>query len=474
MKRNNNAFLTFIVVFLTAFLSSVGIILKNQETSTYWFVALLPLFFCLIILINYRVFAKSLSMISIMLVMLCYYMRMVIIPFVFVYSDYSSLIINHDYSNYIIYAVLLSIYEFFIVTTIVNCFDKKKIENVNNNDLINKNEVNNTKANKYVSIIIFILLIVVVLAFIKYPQFQYYFRFIFESNINKIDSYNINSRIMKETIPSITYWTIIYLIDILQILLPIVFINIIKKMRIYEGFKFILSISIILIVVLICTPETARSIIIAFSLCFILIKLYPNKKRFLITSIIVLLFPSIIFGLFIKSGSSYFRNDISNILNAYFSGVSNIATSFLIPNRPSLLLLFNDMIHSVPFVNAFFRETTTSTVLYNNLFYNSAGRYDQIIPMISQSMCYFGFLLAPIISYFSVKISLLVENKYNCDNDIYKIYFKMIIILYFAIAPVVYNFSIIFSVFFKIIIPCFIIINFRFSKYNFKKQKLNY
>lgn len=279
---------------------------------------------------------------------------------------------------------------------------------------------------------------------------------------------------MKETIPSITYWTIIYLIDILQILLPIVFINIIKKMRIYEGFKFILSISIILIVVLICTPETARSIIIAFSLCFILIKLYPNKKRFLITSIIVLLFPSIIFGLFIKSGSSYFRNDISNILNAYFSGVSNIATSFLIPNRPSLLLLFNDMIHSVPFVNAFFRETTTSTVLYNNLFYNSAGRYDQIIPMISQSMCYFGFLLAPIISYFSVKISLLVENKYNCDNDIYKIYFKMIIILYFAIAPVVYNFSIIFSVFFKIIIPCFIIINFRFSKYNFKKQKLNY
>lgn len=461
MKRNNSSFLIFMFIILSSFLAFISIVLNNKDTI-YWLIAMLPISFPVIILINYGIFSKIKDRLSILLIIVCYYMRMVILPVVFVYSNYSSLIVDNGYLQYITYACFLAIYEFLIVLSLLSFFDNKKlVKNIKERETIDEYNKNSSKLFNY---IVIILLITVIVGFIVYPQFKYNFRFIFESNINNINLNNINHKIMKDSIPPVIYWLIIYIIDILQVLLPIVIINSIKKMRLGNNFKFFLSLIVISIIILICTPETARSIIIALSLCIILIKLYPKQKRLLISIIGFVLVPAVFYGLITKSRINASMNEVSNILNAYFSGISNIATSFLIPNRPNISLFFIDIINSIPFISVLFKETMSTTTLFNNVLYNNVGRHDQIIPMVSQSMCYFGVIFGPMLSYFSAKMALKIEKDYYEENNIYKKYLKLLFTIYFAISPIVYNFSILVSTVFKIIIPCILITNFKLSK----------
>lgn len=476
MKRKDIIFIIYLLILLTTILSSVLIVIKDQD-SAFELIAILPIIFSLTLLINYNWFSKIISKSSVILLLSCYYIRMVIIPVIFAYSNYSSLVVNEDYLLYVSNAIFLAAYEFFIVISFLNIFIKNK-ENINyinkdeialrsmNNNNNDNNKQNKKNTNKFVFYIVALTLIIVLIAIMKYPHFKYYFRFIFETDTNKVNMHYINYVHMRDMIPSVVYWLVLFFIDILQVMIPIILINSIKNYHISNSKKVFLSLIVILFSLLICTPETARSVIISLALFLILIKIYPKQKKFLLLIVACLLVPAIFYGLFLKSGSDYSISEISKTLNAYFSGISNISVSFSIQNRPNIRLLFNDFLHSLPFVRAFFKNMTTSGVLFNNAFYSKSGIHNQIMPMISQSLCYFGFILSPILSYLSVRMSFYFEDKYNRVNDIYIKYIELLCVIFFAAAPILYNFTILVSTYLGVLVPCMFITKFGYKKKN--------
>ncbi|MDO4963631.1 MAG: hypothetical protein Q4E75_06040 [bacterium] len=462
IKSNKIPILFFIMNFLSIALS---IIFAFSNTDSYFkYIALLPLFFTFISILNYKVYSAFFKKISITLIIICYYFRMVILPAVSSFYNFDSLIRNNNYLNSISHSVFLMIYEFFIVLFFCNIILKK-----NDNVEIKKNckgkneEIDFTK-NKLVIFIVTILTLVLVLMIFLYPSFKSYFRFSFEGNINNINLANVNYFNMKNTIPKIIYWLTIYIINILQILIPISLLDIIYRKKINENKKFVLSIIIAILVVLISTPERARSIIISMSLLLLIIKLYQNKNKILIYLIIAICLFLMFGALIFKSGNSFSNTNLSSILQAYFSGVTNVSVTFLMPDRFNLKILFNDFCTSIPFFSAFFKNWDTSVKIFNNILYAKSGNSDQIIPMIGQGMYYFGVMLSPVISLISVNFAIKCEKKYEKTKNIYLKYLYIYMVIYLSVAPILYNGTILLQCFLQTFLPCLFIVKFSLKK----------
>ncbi len=457
MKNKDINFIVFILFLFSSFIFMIATFFINNNKD-FWMMDLLPLGFILIILINFKLFSKIKSNISVLLIILIYYFRMIILPFVFAYTNYSCLTVNLEYIKYIPNATLLMIYEFLMVMLFCNLFFRNESSKENNQKIeYNKKKRNIILQKKMFGVLSF-LLIIVLIAFLKYPQFKSYFRFIFTSDITKVNMQNVNRSIMKNTIPSVIYWGILFIIDILQTLLPIAIIKKINQLKISDKFKFLFSLVFVAIICSICTPETARSFIIALTILIILFKLYPRQRKMLFSVILFILIPGAFYGLFLKVGISSAMNEISKTLQAYFSGVSNVATSFLMPNSLNIKVFSNDILNCIPFIRYFFNTKVGSTNLFNNVLFNTSDAHSQIIPMIGQARYYFEFVLAPIIPIIVVKLALEFEKKYKTSTDFYDKYLYLLMTIYCSVAPVLYNFTIFVSFLLQIYIPCKLVI----------------
>ena len=458
MKKNNKNIILFIIILISSIIIT-GLMIFLNNNDSYWFLNFLPLLFVLVLMVCYNTFSNIFTSFSVLLLIGCYYMRIVILPLVYVIFDYSSLVTNEVFSSYIVHASLLTIYEFFIVMFFCNIVIRKQNKKKDMQlSRLEKKEIVHVK-NKKMTYIVFILVLFVVISYILYPTFISYFHFIFETNYEAQNAYSINYVAMQQSIPKLLYWLVVYAFGILQIILPILLISYINKTKLTQNFKFLISIIVVLAVLLIATPDVAKSIIISLTLGIVLLKLYPKKKRIISFVLIVGFIPVVFLGIFIKSGVHEIGNSISSVSQAYFSGIPNIATSFLLQGRPNPLMIFTDIVKATPFVLSFFKDVQSTPNLFNYiLFNNTDGHHSQIIPMIGQSMYYFGILLSPIISVLSATIALYFEKKYSQISYICEKYLYLLIAIYFAIAPVVYNFSIMISIFLQLFLPCLLII----------------
>lgn len=461
MNKKDRSVMFFSVLFLSSFIISILLAFMNNNDD-YWILTILPLLFIAVLVICYNTLSCVFESFSVLLMVGCYYMRMVILPFIYVYFDYSTIVINDAFLSYLIPASLLTFYEFLVVMFFCNVIIKKNNKRKNDKDLSLENVKNNVvinRKNKKAFIIIAFLITFIMIVYAFYPSIISYFHFIFETNIEKQNVNSINYVVMQQTIPKLLYWLAVYAIGILQVILPIQIINYISKTKITQNIKFLLSLFVVGFVLLVATPDVAKSIIMALALCIILFQIYPGKKKTMIGIILIGFVPAVIFGIFIKTGVREIGNSISSVLQAYFSGIPNIATAFLLEGRPSVLMIFKDIIKATPFILSFFKEMKSTPNLFNYVLYgNVEGYHTQIVPMVGQSLFYFGFILAPIISVLSLKISLFFEKKYSQVKYVYEKYLYLLMSIYFAIAPVVYNFSIMISISLQLFLPCFFIV----------------
>lgn len=461
MKKNDISFLTSIAILVSNVLATIFLFFINNNPDC-WMLDLLPLAFSLILLINTNVNTKITSSVSALLIIGSYYLRMIVLPIFYVLSNYDCLTLNENYMLYMNKASLLVIYEFSLVMFVCNLFFKKQENDFNKKEMVNISNIYAKK--KMLRIILILLLLIVGITFFIYPQFKSYFRFIFSDDREVIVSYSNNFQIMRDTVPGVVYRIVILFVNILQILLPIILIKKIYTLKISTIKKFFLSLFPIILIISICTPDTATSFFIALTIIIMLINLYPKQKKILFTGAIFVGIPIVFYALFLKASTSSNWNGTSSILQAYFSGISNVATAFLMPNSPNVKIIFSDILRSIPFLSYFFQNLTVSSNIFNNVLYGVVGSHSQIIPMIGQSLYYFGFILAPIIPMLSVLIALLLEKKYRQSSDIYSKYLYLFMCIYFSLAPILYNFTIILTIFLQLYLPTKIIVDFDIKK----------
>jgi len=112
-----------------------------------------------------------------------------------------------------------------------------------------------------------------------------------------------------------------------------------------------------------------------------------------------------IHGSSLYSTSNGFLFYASQVMNAYFSGLDNVAASFLIPDGFQGEALRADLLGAIPFNGTLFGEIGHKLQFFFNEY---AMSYGQIPPTISAGRYYFGSIFAPLPSVAFAAFSLLL------------------------------------------------------------------
>ena len=146
-------------------------------------------------------------------------------------------------------------------------------------------------------------------------------------------------------------------------------------------------------------------------------------------------------------------------MDIYFSGPVNVNNALNVYYKWNLDIttIINDLCNNMPIVNHYMDTRATSVYAYNasldRIYDNNAG--DQIIPLIGQSIIYFGLLLAPLLSCFSTFIVCWADYKFAICKDFLLFLFGFIAI-WFAVESMMLNITITASWIYNRIIPFYL------------------
>lgn len=200
----------------------------------------------------------------------------------------------------------------------------------------------------------------------------------------------------------------------------------------------------------------------------ILVRIFPEfSKRIMYIFSILLISIFIIMSVNKFFGENITLTQASNemstgwwttMLDSYFSGPRNIAIAMETKEALGNLnfdsrvqLLLNDSLRSVGGLSNFVDYNNSTNVYFNNRYYMSFIGKDQIIPIIGQSMIYFGYILSPILSMFFTIFMMWCDRKGRESSDCIKYYIFSIGSIWFARALML-NITILVSHFFNDII----------------------
>lgn len=186
-----------------------------------------------------------------------------------------------------------------------------------------------------------------------------------------------------------------------------------------------------------------------------LVHLFPDHKRkFAVlfgipAALMLLLITAYKNAGYVVGGNSSFLESIQSIFNAtnfdsYFAGVVNVNNSIGLKQTGSFSVgtIFLDLLNNMPIINHYIDHSLTTVYQYNG----SIGRLfggtgDQIIPLIGQSIIYFGYFLGPLLSVISVVAFRWADYRFKTCFT-YKQYVFAFLAAWFAVEAMMLNMTI--------------------------------
>ncbi len=165
------------------------------------------------------------------------------------------------------------------------------------------------------------------------------------------------------------------------------------------------------------------------AMVFILMRLFPAKKRLIIIGGTVGVVVFVLIGSFIKFrlfGSSVsFVDKFLDIghFTEYFGGMKNITRAIEVfdtsPNVQGIQSTLTDLFSGAPVISAFFDFENYSTI---SIFQNATHRTDIICPMTAQSIAHFGVLGTPILAMIMTYLAILFNVVLKKTANLYSAY----------------------------------------------------
>lgn len=140
----------------------------------------------------------------------------------------------------------------------------------------------------------------------------------------------------------------------------------------------------------------------------------------------------------------------AQIINAYFTGIDNVAATFNIPSGYARETFRAGLLGAIPFNSTLFGNRGKKFQYYYNL-YNNA--YGQIPPTIGTGYYYFGAFLSPVISGLFVILSMRYYKKSEHMEASLRYVAVVFCSIVFALGTVMYSPSITLSWYFSWGIP---------------------
>lgn len=443
ISKNQHILLFVSIVAVCSFIF-VSIVGNTHKPGKYTWICLLPLSFMILSILCNRIYLLFGKSITVTLLISLMFFKNVMMPFIMAIGD-GTFLSQIDTSSKMPYAIALGIYEELAVFFIINIM-YKKIKNALAGSYIKPLKFETIKIKSFFKITTIILLVVLA-CLLCFPQLKSYFSLGVPGNVEQKIALARLRIAMSSSVPSLIYYSYIFLANILRWMLPI---SIIYKLYLSDFFgehiKIVASLFVICISAIITTETIATSIFLAIALTLLLSRIYVKQRK----TILFLSLGSIgivgILALLLKSfGSGGIQSagygQISSILQAYFSGLENIAVADMIPEPVSLNELFGDVFRFIPYIMHFFKGFTTSTEQFNRIFFQDTDTVTQIIPMISQGARYFSFLFAPIFTIMFCWIAIRWEIKATSRSTLFDYTLCVIACVCFSMAIVMYSAS---------------------------------
>lgn len=438
--KDQYVFLAMWVMFIVCMGVSIILLMDPNLPSYYTLLPLLTFSFGVIPFIYPVLIKQMFHNLGVAMIVGGYFMRNVVTPLVMRFGEYSGAFKLNLETN-MPKAIILMIYETYVVLGCVLLYLKythHKSENCKVKELY----LNPSTSIKKISMLLLLISAFCVGVLIMIPSVKTSFTTIFDSDLASMvgdtDSIAVRGGIKRALVTLFQMC-----VGFLRYLVPNYFIMAIRK-RMGESYRGILLSTVFIGVQFMVIAETlANSLFGAMVSMVLLIKLYPSKRKTLFVGCGIC--GGILIGYFVfmktmmvATDEKVSLADLSEILQAYFPGVCNMAGVFNIENPDKGRTLFFDFYYAIPFRGSLFGLEEERLVQL----YNVCNRItSNIIPAAGHAYHYLGPILAPSEPAIMACLGSKYAIKLGEQEDIWRYIVYVYLVIILSISPVMYNIS---------------------------------
>ena len=440
MKQLSKIMMPALLIY--AILLGLTFIYNNYSISAALPIA--PLVYGAVFAFVYTKRREAFNSIVILMIFAIWFLRIVIIPCIYVMSGYTSNVNSNAGTNNLNMATFLVSFEFFCTGLL--CVINKKIS-VISNTAQEIGQESGTRTKQIVRLIIVFLTIMTIACVISDRSVLASISTIFDK-LNASTENAIERRrefLWVRSNSKMVFQIFFNAIYFLQILIPASLIAYVinrKRPKSKKGGYFA-CLLIAASSVLITTDNNIDSVCIMVACILVIILTYretvENKTPLLIGFAGLFIF----YFLLSKVGSGNTERTVlqklSSTFCAYFAALPNVSAGFSMKFTNRILTFWGDIVAGVPYMTYFFRGLPKSVNIYNEAVYGYAGVVNQIVPLITSGYQFF-FSFAPILTLCVYNMALKNELRLRRSKVVFNKVLFAVIVVNLSIGPCIFGF----------------------------------
>lgn len=433
-RKKLNSGVLIIFFGMTSLFSLIYILMDTNKPSYYSYLWILPLAYLIVTLIFLsRWSATYLKTITGTIIIIIYYIRLVVTPFIMALGQYSSIIDEEVYRSRANSAIVLMAYEVFLVFLFLTSFIQKMNRiygktNIKNDDLLLEYK---NRPSRALWVIVGLMVLFIVYLIQSDPTI-WKANFLLLIDVNQTYYAFSNADTGIGTL-SMYVELMNSVFKLIQVILPPMLLYIVARRNIDRRVKYFIAFILFSFVVVIATEDRIDAIFAGIALLFTIRDVFGTKFRHKFSILLVIIGATALFGLAIKSGVASNEGNgsglkgLSSMFVAYFSGIPTVAVGMNMADAlPGLnfLHVFPDAVSKIPYFTYIISMFTgvnivNSNQLMNNYIHEVLGRgYAQIMPSIALGYEYVGFFFAPVLVIIFIKLALYFERQIKVQKNI--------------------------------------------------------
>lgn len=430
---SRKTFGAWLITIMSAF-TCAAYLWANYDVERYALLYVLPLTFGGVSSVFFNTFSACKKNIGVLCVTILFYIRMVISPFLMALGGFPSIYLSVS-DPHVVSAIGLMAYEcvavFGTMSSILHSKRNSKTQ-----------ELKLHKPHEVFRGITFCMVVFALSIWLALPQSRSLYKTIFSSG--DIAFTTVSYSVSEETVGSLTraLLTLFKMVfDLLRLVLPMYALIMVYEKNQTSKWGVVLGFLFAFTQLLFITSTTARAVVSAFIVIYFTSRLFEKYSR-VITKIaicgsicVVVLYFTVRFYV----GSRYGENIIvyvSNILNAYFSGVENVAAGLNTQPGHEFSTFFGSLYAAIPFNSSLFGLKVEK---FQSLFNEWNHSYGQIPPMVTEGYYYFGAIFAPMMSCVCARFAVNYGSRYANTTSPWHLVPNLFIAIMSAVAIVMYN-----------------------------------
>jgi len=446
---------------LIALIVGVFIWFAQIENDIYKFLYIIPIVYGCLNLLFLSVYKRISLFKSITLILM--FIRYSAIPCLINFEGFLNNLYHLIYNfDSVILATFLICYEMFFIFFVIWILEKKAKVKGFFSETVHydfKKSINFGNLNPIMLVIVFLT----VALYVRYPALLNFYYFIFDGSIQETTF--LNFEIINSSIPKGLRWIGYTFGEITRYAIMMVLLSMLYKRYEKNISNIYIHISIILVLfnAIISSTRQMAGLIMTVVLFTQIIKMYPQKKKWLLKLLSISMVIILIVLLFSYFSQAASYHSLSSIAESYTNGFYEVYQSIMSFDLVRLglferfeMLFIGDSLGFINIISSLVTglDVNNSTLIYNYYLYGEGISGGKIVPMISQGYLYFGLIFSPIFSMVFIYLMYKIEIRVYKAKGSYVGHMFMGIVL--AVAPFMYNYSIVLVLLTSVALPIFV------------------